>query len=64
VVGIVVTQIMANRRERASWQRDTDREQQRWEREDQAMTFDYRRAAYVEFYESLRKMGLRVHDHR
>jgi hypothetical protein len=29
----------------------------------QARTFEHRRAAYVESYESLRKMGLRVHDH-
>ena len=63
VVGIVVTQIMANRRERASWQRDTDREQQRWQREDQARTFEHRHTAYVEFYEALRAMMLRVYDH-
>jgi Na+/glutamate symporter len=53
VVGIVVTQVMANRRERANWQRDTDREQQRWQREDQARTFEHRRAAYGVFYDSL-----------
>jgi len=63
VVGIVVTPIMANRRQRASWQRDTDREQQRWQREDQARTFEHRHTAYVEFYEALRAMMLRVYDH-
>jgi len=63
VVGIVVTQIMANRRERASWQRDTDREEQRWRREDQTRTFEHRHVAYVEFYEALRAMMLRVYDH-
>jgi hypothetical protein len=62
VVGIVVTQIMANRRERQSWQRETDRERERWAREDQARTFEHRRAAYVEFYDSLRKTGLRIHE--
>ena len=63
VVGIVVTQIMANRRERATWTRELAREQARWLREDRALTFEHRRAVYVEFYESLRKMMLRVYDH-
>jgi hypothetical protein len=63
LVGIVVTQIMANRRERATWTRELGREQARWAREDQALTFEHRRTAYVEFYESLRKMMLRVYDH-
>jgi len=52
MVGIVVTQVMPNRRERASWQRDTDRE---WQREDEALTFEHRRIAYVEFFEALRR---------
>jgi len=64
VVGIVDTQIMANRRERESWQRETDRERERWQREDHARTFEHRRVAYVEFYESLRAMMLRAYDHR
>ncbi|KXX60281.1 hypothetical protein AZG88_38225 [Rhodococcus sp. LB1] len=56
VTGVVVTQILANRRERASWNRDLQREQVRWTREDQRLTFEQRRTAYVEFYESLRRM--------
>ena len=63
VVGIVITQVMANRRELASWQRDTDREQQRWQREDQARTFEHRRTTYVEFYEALRAMMVRAYGH-
>lgn len=63
LVGIVVTQIMANRRERATWTRELEREQARWAREDQALTFEHRRTAYVEFYEALRKMMLRVYNH-
>jgi hypothetical protein len=53
VVGIVVTQIMANRRERESWQRETDRERERWAREDRARTFEHRRDAYAQFYYGL-----------
>lgn len=63
VVGIVVTQVMANRRERASWQRETARDQQRWAREDQARTFEQRHLAYVEFYEALRRMHQTVEIH-
>jgi hypothetical protein len=60
LVGIVVTQIMANRRERANWTRELQREQTRWSREDQARTFSYRRVAYVQFYESLRSAIARI----
>jgi len=63
VVGIVVTQVMANRRERDNRTHDLEREHARWAREDRAMTFEHRRAALVDFYEALRKMGVRVHNH-
>lgn len=63
LTGVVVTQILANRRERASWNRDLQREQVRWTREDQRLTFEQRRTAYVEFYESLQRMMLRAYDH-
>lgn len=63
VTGVVVTQVLATRRERASWDRDLQREQVRWTREDQRLTFEQRRTAYVEFYESLQRMTLRVYDH-
>jgi hypothetical protein len=63
LVGIVVTQLLANKRERATWTRELVREQARWAREDQALTFEHRRTAYVEFYAVLRKMMLRVYDH-
>ena len=62
-VGIVVTQFIANRRERKNWDRERKRERERWSREDQARTFEHRRAAYVEFYESLRSMQGRVYSH-
>lgn len=61
-VGIVVTQVMANRRERANWTRELERERQRWQREDEALTFEHRRIAYVEFFEALRKMQVSVEE--
>ncbi|GLE56388.1 hypothetical protein NJBCHELONAE_16970 [Mycobacteroides chelonae] len=63
LLGVWLTQRRADRREDAAFTRELAREHERWQREDQMRTFDDRRAAYVEFYESLRKMGLRVHDH-
>ncbi|ETZ53575.1 hypothetical protein LIX17_20200 [Mycobacterium avium subsp. hominissuis] len=39
------------------------REQARWTREDQRLTFEQRRTVYVEFYEALRRMTLRAYDH-
>jgi hypothetical protein len=62
VVGIVVTQVMANRRERANWTRELERERQRWQCEDEALTFEHRRIAHVEFFEALRKMQVRVEE--
>lgn|SRR5690348_10999263 len=63
LLGVIVTQWFANRRERATWKRERERERERWEREDQLRTFEHRRAVYVEFYESLRDMQQRVYEH-
>ena len=49
VGGVLVTQLMANKREQANWTRELRREQTRWSREDQTMTFEHRRVAYVDF---------------
>lgn len=61
--GVWLTQRRADRREDATFTRESERERARWLREDQARTFDHRRSAYIDFYESLRTMGVRVHNH-
>ncbi len=61
--GVWLTQRRADKRDDATFARELARERERWVREDQARTFEHRRTAYVEFYDSLRKMGLCVHDH-
>lgn len=61
--GVWLTQRRADRREDATFARELAREQARWQREDEALTFEHRRAAYAEFYESLRKMQLAAYDH-
>ncbi|MDN4519602.1 hypothetical protein JN086_07515 [Mycolicibacterium austroafricanum] len=61
--GVWLTQRRADRREDATFTRELARERARWQREDQARTFEHRRSAYVDFYESLRTMGVRVHNH-
>lgn len=63
LIGVIVTQRMANKREHESWERETARERERWQREDEALTFEHRRVAYVEFFEALRKMQVRVEWH-
>lgn len=45
----VVTQLLANRREKARWQWEREREQALWAREDAARSYEHRRAAYVDF---------------
>ena len=59
LAGVAITQRHADQREDVAWRR----EQARWAREDRARTFDHRRAAYSDFYESLREMARRAYDH-
>lgn len=49
MVTAVLTQRNANRREDARWQREREREQALWAREDAARSYDHRREAYVAF---------------
>jgi hypothetical protein len=49
--GVWLSQRAAAKREAVSWAREVQREKDKWEREDQARTFEQRRTAYVEFYE-------------
>ena len=63
VGAVLLTQGRADRREAASWSRQLEREGARWAREDAARTFDHRRIAYSEFYESLRDMAFMAYNH-
>ena len=63
VAGVLITERRSDRREETNWNRERDRERQRWQREDEARTFDHRRVAYSDFYESLRSMARRVYDY-
>jgi hypothetical protein len=53
-----------DRREEKNWQRERERERE-WERwlGSAARTFEQRRDAYSDFYESLCEMGRTVYDH-
>ena len=61
VTGVVLTQRQATRREALARQHERKRQQEQWTREDGLRTFDQRRTAYIEFYESLRDTGLVVY---
>jgi hypothetical protein len=63
LAGVLFTQHRADRRETTNWDRERTRERERWAREDEARTFEHRREAYVEFYESLRDMAHMAYDH-
>jgi hypothetical protein len=56
VTGAVLAQRHAARRDDIAWTRERERERERWAREDAARTFNERRDAYANFYESLRDM--------
>lgn len=61
--GVLLTQKRSDRRERESWERERKREHERWAREDALRTFERRREAYEDFYESLRTMARTAYDH-
>ena len=63
ISGVLITQRRSDKREDASWEREWDRERAGWEREDEARTFEHRRDAYADFYQSLRAMTRRAYDH-
>lgn len=63
IAGVLITQRRSDRREQTTWERDRDRERERWEREDALRTFEERRSAYEQFYESLRAMAVTAYDH-
>ncbi|MGV0804813.1 hypothetical protein [Mycolicibacterium setense] len=51
--GVLITQLMPNRRETAAWEREVKRERARCEREDRARTFEFRREAYVGYFRAV-----------
>jgi hypothetical protein len=61
--GVLVTQRSAEKREAAARQLESDREKQRWTREDAARTFDQRRDAYLSFYHANGQIGRRIHEY-
>ena len=63
IAGVLITQRRSDRRERESWVRERERERERWAREDALRTFEQRRDAYIDFYESLREMARTAYDH-
>ncbi|BBX91369.1 hypothetical protein CQY21_15120 [Mycolicibacterium boenickei] len=60
--GVWLTQRRADRRDDATFAREVKRERERWQREDEARTFENRRVAYVEFYEAVRRMQVLVEE--
>jgi hypothetical protein len=48
LAGVVLTQILAGRRERQRWREDEAREERRWQRERDARTYELRATAYAE----------------
>lgn len=63
IAGVLITQLRSDRREQHNWTREREREHERWEREDSGRTFEHRREAYSQFYESLREMAFVAYNH-
>ena len=63
VIGGVITQRRADRREDKAWARDRAREHERWTREDGARTFEHRREAYIDFYVAVKALARTAYGH-
>lgn len=63
IAGVLIAQRRSDCREQAAWERGREAELERWAREDALRTFEHRRTAYEQFYESLRGMALAAYDH-
>jgi hypothetical protein len=63
IAGGLITQRWADRRDDKTWERERLREQERWRREDQARTFEHRRAAFEDFYQAVKALARRAYDH-
>jgi hypothetical protein len=57
VAGVLITQRRSDRREEAAFERERRRELDRWEREDEARTFEHRREAYAECYGAVKVLA-------
>jgi hypothetical protein len=56
LAGILLTQHLANRRQDAQWQRERQREQAVWAREDAARSYEHRRDSYVAFIKEFNRL--------
>jgi hypothetical protein len=63
IAGVLITQRRSDQREDMAWQRERQREHERWAREDAARTFDHRREAYVDFYVAYQAMWAELWPH-
>lgn len=63
IAGVFITQRRSDRREALAWNRERERERDRWAREDALRNFEQRREAYIGFYKTLREMARMAHDH-
>jgi hypothetical protein len=62
IIGSVLTQRRADRREEKAWARERERQRALWAREDEARTFEHRREAYIEFYVAVKAMRTLADD--
>jgi hypothetical protein len=63
VVGSILTQRRADRREEKAWARERERDREERAREDEARTFEHRREAYLDFYVAVKALARMAYDH-
>lgn len=61
ISGVLITELLSHRREKAAWNREMERQRAHWAREDTARTFEYRRKAYVDFYQAAVDNGFQTY---
>ena len=63
LAGVLVTQRWSGRREDKAWDRERQRERERWAGEDEARTFEHRRVAYETFYVAVKALARKAYEH-
>lgn len=57
ISGAWFTRRWSDQREDRAWDRERQRERERWARDDEARTFEHRRAAYEDFYTAVKALA-------
>jgi hypothetical protein len=63
LAGVIISQVLTERRETARWAREQSRQRETWEREDAARTYEQRRDAYLAYANEWHRYHDKINEH-